>query len=94
MNEDQIKNNTEEIDNENMTICGIDVGLSDLDIPRNDDRHAILHGLSSNNLAIEPNFADGIFYYSSPVVIRIPQSLMPLPNQLLQNPMNLLVCCS
>lgn len=94
-------------------IWGIDKGLKDLDIGKNDDRNAILE--SASPLPVEPlepvtdrqelspvefgfgmenNYApldQGGGYYDNPVKIIIPRELEPLPNKLLENPMNLLV---
>ena len=89
---------------------GLDRGLPDLDLPRNNDTGAI-SGVSPSEhseldswlndfeLAI-PEFGfglptrDTVFakggYYASPVPIKIPRRLEPLPPTLLENPMNLL----
>jgi hypothetical protein len=89
---------------------GLDRGLPDLDLPRNNDTGAI-SGVSPSEhseldawlndfeLAI-PEFGfglptrDTVFakggYYASPVPIKIPRKLEPLPSTLLENPMNLL----
>ena len=86
-------------------IYGYDHGLPDLDIPHNQDITAILprgsptlrrasaesSGTSTPSsdtdtpLAFEPGG-----YYASPVPIRLPLSLSPLPSELTSNPMNLL----
>lgn len=89
---------------------GLDRGLPDIDLPRNNDTGAI-SGVSPSEhseldswlndfeLAI-PEFGFGLptretvfakgGYYASPVSIRIPRKLEPLPSTLLENPMNLL----
>jgi hypothetical protein len=89
---------------------GLDRGLPDLDLPRNNDTGAISEGspsvhseldawLNDFELAI-PEFGFGLptretvfakgGYYASPVPIKIPRKLEPLPATLLENPMNLL----
>jgi hypothetical protein len=89
---------------------GVDRGLPDLDVPRNDDTAAIngvspsQHGdldawLENVDLGV-PEFGFGLQkrefvfakggYYASPVPIKIPRKLEPLPSTLLENPMNLL----
>ena len=95
------------------TTYGIDRGIKDLDIGKNDDMKAISgsspiamrdhpelvldeegqfspvefgFGMEMTNTAFE-NGA----YYDKPVSICIPRILEPLPNKLLENPMNLLV---
>lgn len=89
---------------------GLDRGLPDLDIPRNNDAAAI-NGLSPSQqreldawlgsfdvgnsefgFGLQKRefvFAKG-GYYASPVPIKIPRKLEPLPSTLLENPMNLL----
>ncbi|KAH6671053.1 fungal-specific transcription factor domain-containing protein [Halenospora varia] len=91
---------------------GIDRGIKDLDIGKNDDMNAISgsspvamrdhlelvlnddgdfipvefgFGMETNNTAFENGG-----YYDKPVSISIPRALEPLPNKLLENPMNLL----
>lgn len=95
------------------TTWGIDRGIKDLDIGKNDDMNAISgsspvamrdhldlvidedgefmpiefgFGMETNNTAFENGG-----YYDKPVAICIPRALEPLPNKLLENPMNLLV---
>ncbi|KAF2663199.1 hypothetical protein BT63DRAFT_430630 [Microthyrium microscopicum] len=81
------------------TFYGYDRGVQDLDIGHNDDDNAIvgspaisttatLEGLSNGQtvaMAFEPGG-----YYSKPVPIKIPNTLLPLPDQLTSNHMNLL----
>jgi hypothetical protein len=80
------------------TFYGYDRGYQDLDIPDNDDMSAILGSpaiaqstfdgalpAQTETIAFEP---DG--YYGKPVAIKIPNPLLPLPAQLLENSMNLL----
>ena len=84
---------------------GYDHGLADLDIPRNDDMNVVLpkspdlrrasaaiseYSTSSGEtdakqIAFEPGG-----YYAQPVPIKIPRFLEPLPDELLQNQMDLL----
>jgi hypothetical protein len=86
------------------TTYGYDLGLSDLDTPRNRDDCAIamfspemgtreLYGGFAFDDS-EPRTRDMAFgkggYYAKPVQIRIPKSLEPLPRILLENKMNLL----
>ena len=100
---------------EETTTYGYDLGLPDLDTPRNDDESAILpfspparresvisylnangetewdaspynpFSAQSKVIAFEPGG-----YYASPVPIKIPFSLEPLPAKLMENKMNLL----
>lgn len=75
------------------TTFGIDQGCPDLDIFENRDQESISCYYPTDQLfPNEKVFERGTYYYSKPVVIKIPGSLRPLPNQLLQNPMNMLVC--
>jgi hypothetical protein len=89
---------------------GLDRGLPDLDLPRNNDTGAISEGSPSEHSELDawlndfelaiPEFGfglptrDTVFakggYYASPVPIKIPRKLEPLPATLLENPMNLL----
>ena len=89
---------------------GVDRGLPDLDLPRNDDTGAISDGSPSEHSELDawlnscefaiPEFGFGLptretvfakgGYYASPVPIKIPRKLEPLPPTLLENPMNLL----
>jgi hypothetical protein len=76
------------------TTWGIDRGIKDLDIGRNDDMNAITGSSPVDNGHLEHvtgigGFRDG--YYDKPVPINIPRILEPLPTKLLENPMNLLV---
>ncbi|TKA25897.1 hypothetical protein B0A50_05652 [Salinomyces thailandicus] len=84
---------------------GYDHGIQDFDIPHNDDHHVCLPkspdmrrtstavseastsdgSVSAKDIAFEPGG-----YYAHPVPIKIPRFLEPLPNELLQNQMNLL----
>lgn len=84
---------------------GYDHGLPDLDVPRNDDTQAVLPKspdlrrasaavsevssssgeIDAKQIAFEPGG-----YYASPVPVKIPRSLEPLPSELHDNPMNLL----
>jgi hypothetical protein len=100
---------------EETTTYGYDLGLPDLDTPRNDDLGAILpfspparreSVLSYLNANGENEWDDSPFnpfssqskviafepggYYASPVPIKIPFSLEPLPQKLMENKMNLL----
>ncbi|KAJ2990888.1 hypothetical protein NUW58_g2732 [Xylaria curta] len=94
------------------TFYGIDRGLHDHDLGKNDDMNAIggssplLQRESLDTPLDEPTdyswneFGFGIDagdaekadggYYSKPVSILIPQNLEPLPDRLVENPMNLL----
>ena len=89
---------------------GLDRGLPDLDLPRNNDTGAISGASPSEHSELDawlndfelaiPEFGfglptkDTVFakggYYASPVAIKIPRKLEPLPSTLLENPMNLL----
>ena len=84
---------------------GYDHGLPDLDVPHNDDGHVVLPKspdlrrasaavsevstssgeIDAKQIAFEPGG-----YYAQPVPIKIPRHLEPLPNELLDNQMNLL----
>ena len=100
---------------EETTTYGYDLGLPDLDTPRNDDDGAILpfspptrreSVLSYLNANGESEWDDSPFnpfsaqskviafepggYYASPVPIKIPFSLGPLPPKLMESKMNLL----
>jgi hypothetical protein len=100
---------------EETTTYGYDLGLPDLDTPRNDDLGAILpfspparreSVLSYLNASGESEWDDSPFnpfssqskviafepggYYASPVPIKIPFCLEPLPPKLMENKMNLL----
>lgn len=86
------------------TTYGYDLGLPDLDTPRNKDDSAI--AICSPEIGTrelysdfpfddaEPRTRDMAFgkggYYVKPVPIRIPKSLEPLPPILMENKMNLL----
>jgi hypothetical protein len=77
------------------TTYGIDRGFKDLDIGRNNDMNAITGSSPVDDEHLElvtgiGGFGDG-HYYDKPVPINIPRILEPLPNKLLENPMNLLV---
>jgi hypothetical protein len=89
---------------------GLDRGLPDLDLPRNNDTGAISGASPSEHSELDawlndfelaiPEFGFGLptretvfakgGYYASPVPIKIPRKLEPLPTTLLENPMNLL----
>jgi hypothetical protein len=85
---------------------GLDHGLQDLDIGKNDDNNAV--SPSSPRQARVARRTPGDIktdtpeyfvddpegYYHHPVAIHIPRSLEPLPSKLVENPMNLLVCSS
>ena len=84
---------------------GYDHGLPDLDVPRNDDGNVVLPKspdlrrasaavsevstssgeIDAKQIAFEPGG-----YYAQPVTVKIHRSLEPLPNELLDNQMNLL----
>lgn len=84
---------------------GFDHGLPDLDVPRNDDQNvwlpkspdlrrasAAVSEVSTSSGEIDPKliaFEPG-GYYSQPVPIKISKMLEPLPDELLNNQMNLL----
>lgn len=86
------------------TTYGYDLGLPDLDLPRNDDIHAIaIFSPPSGTIGFdedtpygsaEQRAKDMAFekggYYAKPVPIKISKHLEPLPPLLLENPMNLL----
>ncbi|EOA80749.1 uncharacterized protein SETTUDRAFT_174460 [Exserohilum turcica Et28A] len=86
------------------TTYGYDLGLPDLDTPRNDDASAIavvspqnnamdLNGDSpydSSEAPSKPMAFERGGYYASPVPIRIAKTLEPLPPLLIENQMNLL----
>jgi hypothetical protein len=86
------------------TTYGYDLGLPDLDTPRNNDYAAIaVHSPQSNTASLddetpygsaEPGSKVMAFekggYYAKPVPIRISKSLEPLPPLLMENHMNLL----
>ncbi|KAI1436343.1 fungal-specific transcription factor domain-containing protein [Xylaria sp. CBS 124048] len=87
------------------TFYGIDRGLQDYDLGKNDDMNAIGSSplLQRESLDISPRepidyshnqFIDAAEvddgYYSKPVPIYIPRYLEPLPSRLTENPMNLL----
>jgi len=88
----------------NSTTYGYDLGLPDLDTPRNDDSLAIaLFSPPSNAMDFDDDNPYGIAdahrkdtalngggYYANPVPIRIPKNLEPLPPLLMGNQMNLL----
>ncbi|CAI6341475.1 unnamed protein product [Periconia digitata] len=92
------------IEREEYTVYGYDLGLPDIDTPRNDDLGAITSfsppvgvvGLDNQtqNDTVRVKEKDIAFerhgYYAKPVPIRIAKSLEPLPALLLENPMNLL----
>ncbi|KFY38611.1 hypothetical protein V495_06457 [Pseudogymnoascus sp. VKM F-4514 (FW-929)] len=73
---------------------GVDKGLRDLDIGKNDDANAISKeytslDFDSCNQTKVATFEKG-GYYESPIWVRIPQSFQPLPPILQENPMNIL----
>ncbi|KAF2474502.1 C6 zinc finger domain-containing protein [Lindgomyces ingoldianus] len=85
------------------TTYGYDMGYPDLDTPKNDDVNAIaMFSPPSDTLGFdderiynaEVRGKDIAFekggYYAKPVAIKISKSLGPLPQLLLENPMNLL----
>jgi hypothetical protein len=86
------------------TTYGYDLGLPDIDTPRNKDYSAIAIFSPQNNTmcfeddtpygSAEPHGKDMAFesggYYAKPVPIRISKSLEPLPPLLMENQMNLL----
>ena len=84
---------------------GFDHGFEDLDVPRNDDTNVILPkspDLRRASAAVsevstssgEPDARQIAFepggYYAQPVAVKIPKFLEPLPEELLNNHMNLL----
>ncbi|PVH95035.1 hypothetical protein DM02DRAFT_538240 [Periconia macrospinosa] len=92
------------MEKEGYTIYGYDLGLPDLDTPRNDDLRAIA-GFSppsgTINLNSETQYGnvqtdgkdmvfEGDGYYAKPVPVKISKSFEPLPPLLLENPMNIL----
>ncbi|KAE8866000.1 hypothetical protein PTNB29_03147 [Pyrenophora teres f. teres] len=86
------------------TTYGYDLGLPDLDTPRNDDNSAIaLFSPPNNAMDLDDDTPYGTAdahakdtaprgggYYANPVPIRIPKNLEPLPPLLMENRMNLL----
>lgn len=86
------------------TTYGYDLGLPDLDTPRNDDCSAIAtFSPQSHTMEFDDETPHGTMdpgrkvvafekggYYAKPVPIRIPKSLEPLPPLLMENQMNLL----
>jgi hypothetical protein len=86
------------------TTYGYDLGLPDIDTPRNNDYSAIaIFSPQSDNMGFdedtpygsaETHGKDMAFesggYYAKPVPIRISKSLEPLPPLLMENQMNLL----
>ncbi|KAH7131951.1 fungal-specific transcription factor domain-containing protein [Dendryphion nanum] len=87
------------------TIYGYDLGLPDLDSPKNIDENAIQmfsprsgnhQGFGDDSIYgnADTHAKDMAFehggYYSKPVPIRIPKSLEPLPQLLHESPMNLI----
>lgn len=74
---------------------GFDQGRSDLDLPNNNDRDAliIIQTAERTKRHAKSKNLDGPFsqegYYAQPVLVKIPGSLKPLPS-LLQNDMNML----
>ncbi|THW41514.1 hypothetical protein D6D25_04692 [Aureobasidium pullulans] len=73
-----------------MDILGYDQGLPDLDLPKNNDKEAL--GQNTSIPIDSPQQCSSDFYYSAPVPVTIPNSLMPVPSVLLENPMNLIYC--
>ena len=82
---------------------GITKGLPDLDIPKNDDAHALDQvspiltnaEVDSQDRDAPPEFGFGlssnkITYYSDHVPVKLSRTLLPLPQLLLDNPMNLM----
>lgn len=92
------------IEKEDYTIYGYDLGLPDLDTPRNEDLRAIaIFSPASDALQLDSETPYGTVrtrendmafesdgYYAKPVPIKISKSFEPLPPLLLENPMNLL----
>lgn len=86
------------------TTYGYDMGLPDFDTPRNRDHSAIaIFSPPPGAMELQEDFPFGEAeprirsmafgkggYYASPVQIRIPKSLEPLPPLLMENKMNLL----
>jgi hypothetical protein len=86
------------------TTYGYDLGLPDLDTPRNDDFSAIaIFSPQSDTMNLNDNTPYGSAdtrgkdmafesggYYAKPVPIRISKALEPLPPLLMENQMNLL----
>ena len=79
---------------ETSTFFGYDTGAPDLDIPKNDDLHAIVGSPSQANATFGENrrmlTINFDKYYSERVPIEIPNRLFPLPTKLTNNNMNLL----
>ncbi|ELR03944.1 hypothetical protein VC83_09022 [Pseudogymnoascus destructans] len=73
---------------------GVDKGLRDLDIGKNDDANAISKEYSSLDFSFGQQTKVATFekggYYESPVWVKIPRSFHPLPPILQENPMNIL----
>jgi hypothetical protein len=79
---------------ETSNFYGFDTGKPDLDIPLNDDQHAIVGSpklpnatYGENRRMLTINFDN---YYSEPIPINIPNRLYSLPPKLTNNHMNLL----
>ena len=86
-----------------MRFYGIDRGLPDLDVPRNDDTHALdmvtpvlenaEFGKPENEPVNEFGFglsSNNVSYYVENLPVRISKALLPLPTLLTKNPMNLM----
>jgi Fungal Zn(2)-Cys(6) binuclear cluster domain len=73
---------------------GYDRGRKDLDFPKNDDNEALVASPDITNppnaISFHPVTINFDAYYAKPVRIDIPLMLLPLPESLQSNPMNLL----
>lgn len=70
---------------------GVDHGLPDLDLGKNNDGEAIDSGSAHTDGNRSEKRVEAGGYYEKPVSIYIPRRLEPLPAKLMENPMNLLV---
>lgn len=71
-----------------MELFGYDQGLPDLDLPKNKDQEALGHHIDPR--IDSPAQSSSDFYYAAPVPVSIPVSMGPVPDVLLENPMNLI----
>jgi hypothetical protein len=73
---------------------GYDRGWPDEDVDQHDDNNALVASPDisnpANSVSFHPVTIDFDDYYAKPIRIDIPLALLPLPDQLSSNPMNLL----
>ena len=72
-----------------MNFFGYDQGLPDHDLPKNRDQEALVSDIDPR-IDSPSQGSSGDWYYAAPVAVHLPNTFSPIPNLLLENPLNLL----